>query len=162
MSRRGLLAVIDYHLERQKLVRGGKADPYGEAPAGFPLAPELPDDPKQNLRWEREYVGAYLSGNPLDYVAATSVAAGIRDSAPGRWIDVVGIVDDLDFRHTRKGTPWARFSVVDNSGPGRCFCFGKLAGQLGEGHLGRFRGQLVSRDEEVELKVDAFKLIEEY
>lgn len=163
MSRRGLLAVIDAELDRQKLVRGGKGDPLGGAGSSFaPHAPEIPDDYKQNLKWEREYCGVYLSGNPLDHVAATSIAASVGDDRMAGRIEIVGLVSEVNLRHTRTGTAWARFSISDHSGPAHCFAFGEAAKAVGDGYLGRITGELVSRDDEIQVKVFKFQLMEEW
>lgn len=161
MSRRGLLLVIDYHIDRQKHLRGGKADPYGSASLSLE-APEVPDDIRQKLKWEREYLGAYVSDDPLDYVAATDVAAEVGDTLLAGRVEITGVVLDLAVKRARSGVDWARFALLDRSGVARAFCFGHVALSLREGGVGHFRGELVNRDDETQVKVYTAQLMEQF
>jgi DNA polymerase-3 subunit alpha len=167
MSRRGLLAVLDAELARQKAKREGKLDPFEEGPALPVEPPELPDDPRQVLRWEREYVKYFVSGHPFDFLdesvfAGASTILSVREDArEGSTVNLVGIVSDVNSKKTRRGSSWDRFELEDRTGAIRCFAFGKATG-VKDGYLVSLRGDVEDRDSEKQIKVKNWAKLEEW
>ncbi|GAB2687812.1 DNA polymerase III subunit alpha [Nocardia thraciensis] len=100
----------------------GAADEYREAAAVFEVpVPDQEWDVRQLLGFEREMLGLYVSGHPLDDVApalaarcdtsiATLAAGGLGH---GRKVVVGGLVVSVDRRITKRGEPWAIVRLED-------------------------------------------------
>jgi hypothetical protein len=125
----------------------------------YPPIVEEPDDVRQNMEWEREYLGYYLSGHPLEYVNMGQYPDVVQGDEfeeladPGRWIQVLGLVEEADIKTSRRGKPWARFVITDLSGVVRCMAFGEVAARLTNGALVHARGKPELRDEALTLIV---------
>ncbi|NUS92879.1 MAG: DNA polymerase III subunit alpha, partial [Nocardia sp.] len=78
-------------------------------------------DTRERLGFEREMLGLYVSGHPLDGIATALAAAGDTPIAAlldhriphGRRVRVAGIVAAVDRRVTRRGEPWAVVRLED-------------------------------------------------
>jgi hypothetical protein len=125
----------------------------------WPEIVEQPDDMRQNMRWEREQLGYYLSGHPLGFVNMARfpdivLADEFEDLArPGQWVQVLGLVEEADIKTSRRGNPWARFVITDLTGLVRCLAFGKITKGLVNGALVHAQGKPELRDEELTLIV---------
>lgn len=86
--------------------------------------PEMPDDaeeydPRQLLAMEREAVGFYLSGHPLDGLEdfiKSNATDQIADVADGEWATLAGVITFLEIKTTRKGKQMAVLTLEDHSG----------------------------------------------
>jgi len=127
-----LMATADQAIEHgQRMQRdreSGQKGLFTSLPAGAPPAPEPspPDLPEfsseQLLAWEKETLGYFVSGHPLDRFAAElarhakkSLAELISDASSVE-CKVAGIVADLRTRRTKKGDLMAVFSLEDMTG----------------------------------------------
>jgi DNA polymerase-3 subunit alpha len=116
----------------------GQADLFGGADDGALTIIRLPDSPPwtemELLGYEKEALGLYLSGHPIDRHAADLRSFGARtvgdltlgdlppstDGSPGRLlvedVHVGGIVSGLRALKTRKGDPMCVFTLEDHQG----------------------------------------------
>ncbi|OQM77772.1 DNA polymerase III subunit alpha [Rhodococcus sp. 66b] len=130
--RKGLMLVhadaIDSVMTTKKAEAIGQFDLFGGAEADESITSvfdvKIPDeewDYKHRLALEREMLGLYVSGHPLDGIAAaltsltdTSIAAvhagKVRN---GQKIVIGGIVAAVDRRVNKKGEPWAIVEIAD-------------------------------------------------
>ncbi len=76
----------------------------------------------QVLAFEKESVGFYITGHPLDkYDQAikrltTGTTAGLKESPPNGEVKVAGVVTALKLRNTKKGERYAGFNLEDKTG----------------------------------------------
>ena len=88
---------------------------------GFLVLPDVPPIPrKDQLAWEKELLGIYVSQNPLnllplnlDHVTRTDQ---IDETLKGRRIQIIGIIASVRSILTKKGDPMAFAQVEDQSG----------------------------------------------
>ncbi|MBF6068439.1 DNA polymerase III subunit alpha [Nocardia farcinica] len=115
------------------LFSGDAAEPSAAAGAtAFAIAvPDREWPSGQLLAYEKEMLGLYVSGHPLDGVAAalaartdTTVTEAIgAPLAHGTRITMGGIVTGVERRLTRKGEPWAIVRLEDLGGTGEILFF---------------------------------------
>lgn len=126
----------------------------------YPEIVEEPDEVRQNMLWELEYLGYYLSRHPLEFVNMAQFPDVIPGSEfedlahPGQWAQVLGLVEEADIKTSRRGNPWARFVITDLTGAVRCLAFGSLVKGLANGALVHAKGKPELRDEELTLIVN--------
>jgi len=76
----------------------------------------------QVLAFEKESVGFYITGHPLDkYEQAikrltTGTAASFRETPPSGEVKVAGVVTALKLKNTKKGDRYAAFNLEDKTG----------------------------------------------
>ncbi len=123
-----LLAAIDRAIEhgarRQRDRDKGQSELFGEADAKGDLSAALPPHPPwtevQQLAFEKEALGLYLSGHPIDRHADALRAFGARRiadcaaSEPDLWLG--GIVSSVRHLKTKKGDRMAAFVLDDATG----------------------------------------------
>jgi DNA polymerase-3 subunit alpha len=157
VSRARLLRAIDAAIEHgartQRDREQGQANLFGdgataaETPAG--TLPEAP--PWSEMEWlafEKEALGLYLSGHPVDRHAATLRALGARtvgdlvlaevtpseDGTPARLVlddvSVGGIVSGMRALKTKKGDPMAVFTLEDHQGAVEVVVFPETYGRF--------------------------------
>jgi DNA polymerase-3 subunit alpha len=129
-ERARLFAVIDKALEAgQKVQRArgaGQHDLFGGAPlpenaaALLPTVPPWPES--QVLAGEKEVLGFYLSGHPLQKYQAklrdlgTVESAQIAEMPPQREVAMGGIITGVRVSRSKKGDLWASATLEDLSG----------------------------------------------
>lgn len=151
------------------LTQSGNQTEFKAALQGPPSSPQegVEDDPRENIRWEREYLEAYISGHPLDYLKASDLkgsrpSTDLQGADDGEWFVMVGVVADVVKKPTRTGGTFARFSVEDAQGVVNAIAFGKIAEGAGGGIVARLGGRVSIRDESPELKVLDAEIIQEW
>ena len=134
------LAALDLALARaQRLQRDkerGQVSLFGgdTQREGTPADGALPEVPKvdriESLRRERELIGLYLSGHPLDQHAPTIDRLGVRrcidvdDSSQDEVVPLCGIVSGIQTRTTRRSNHLMAFvTLEDLSGARELLCF---------------------------------------
>src|SRR5882762_6972988 len=130
MSRKALIesfeALVDAAIERKK--SGGVFKL--EAP---PL-PEVEDreeyDRTYLLAQEREVLGFYVSGHPLDglehRIKRGSTCSIEQVSAKdGEWVTLGGVFTFVEVKRSRKGDDWARCTLEDKTGSIDCLFFAR-------------------------------------
>lgn len=84
----------------------------------------------QELAHEKETVGFYLSGHPLDkfrieLIHYTTCKISDLDDFKGRKVKIGGIITNVRVGLTKKGNKWARISIADFSGSTEISFFGE-------------------------------------
>ena len=106
---------------------GGGDEDAGDSGFGDVFAVRVPDeewDTKQKLALEREMLGLYVSGHPLDGLEAaleaktdTSIATIHGGELPhGTPVTIGGIISGVDRRVNKNGEPWAIVTIEDFNG----------------------------------------------
>ncbi|MBN1893617.1 hypothetical protein JW906_03935, partial [bacterium] len=105
-------------------------DETGGAVLAYPALPAIPEwPPAEILRNEKELVGIYISGHPLekyrDDVQAFSKPpiAEMDQVLPGQAVRVCGIVTEVQTRLDKKDKLYARFTVEDFTGSVQAIAF---------------------------------------
>ncbi len=95
----------------------------GQASLSEPAPPEMPEWPlEQLLAFEKETIGFYVSGHPLDRFAAEIARFSKKNIAElvseGKSVEckIAGIITEVRSRRTKKGELMAIFSLEDLSG----------------------------------------------
>ncbi len=128
----------------------------------------------EKLSREKEMIGIYISGHPLDdfkleikHFCTGSVANTTQlEKFRGREIKFAGIMTVADHRMTRKGTPFGSFELEDYSGSAKYFLFGedylKMKHFLSIGNFIYASGKVQARkyrDNEFEFKIHTLELL---
>jgi DNA polymerase-3 subunit alpha len=88
-------------------------------PPALPPAPEWVD--KERLRAERDALGFFITGHPLDKFEAslrrfTTVTSDLRSRQHKEKVKVAGVVHSLKLKNSRKGDRYATFVLEDKEG----------------------------------------------
>ncbi|HTA45806.1 MAG TPA: DNA polymerase III subunit alpha [Bryobacteraceae bacterium] len=104
----------------------GQAGLFGFGPAEEHPEPSLPKandwTHKEKLQGEKELLGFYVTGHPLDDYdekiaeLATHDSTNLEDLAKGAEVALCGMITGVQKRRNREGKPWASFVVEDRSG----------------------------------------------
>ena len=136
-NRAQLFTTIDGAMESgQRAMRdrlSGQSGLFGEilaeAPQEQPL-PNLPDwTSKEKLNGEKEMLGFYVTGHPLDEFRdkvrekATHNSSELEDLKRGDEVAICGVITALQRRRNKDGKPWASFQLEDWFGNADCMCF---------------------------------------
>ncbi len=130
-SRAALFAAIDDAL---RLERGGPKDQldlFGAAEAPPPAMPDLPDwPPAERLRRERESLGCYVTGHPLEQHRTLARERGAQEmraalAAEGD-VTVAAVVESVRVVTTRRGDRMGFARVMDGTGGCEAVVFPKL------------------------------------
>lgn len=140
LSRKWLIenyeAMVDIVAERRKGKSLSFMPPYSP--------PDMPEDADEYpglmlLAMEREAVGFYLSGHPLDGLESfikDSATHQITEVPEGEWATLAGVITFLEVKTTRKGKQMAVLTLEDYSGVAEVVFFPgsyeKVAGGLKE------------------------------
>ncbi|HSO19780.1 MAG TPA: OB-fold nucleic acid binding domain-containing protein, partial [Desulfosarcina sp.] len=127
-----MMAVLEEALEYGQRMQREKADPQmglfggGDTAAPAINAPGMPDitewEPRKALALEKESLGFYLSGHPLnryeDAVAkfTNANAVSIRETADKSAVRIGGLISGVRTLRTKKGDPMAFVQVEDLQG----------------------------------------------
>lgn len=82
--------------------------------------PDIQLDKKRLLELEDEYLGLYVSAHPLDFI--DRIPIGVREVADiveyneTTYVDVVGVINSVEFKTTKKGQTMALINFQDLSG----------------------------------------------
>ena len=89
-----------------------------KAEIGETLAGDTPDDEKEKLALEKELLGIYISGNPLDqYLSAGEQGAVNCAELSEGSVKALGLITDLKLKKRKKdGKPMAFFNLEDKTG----------------------------------------------
>jgi DNA polymerase III alpha subunit len=197
VSRRGLLAIADVAVERRQdldklkdeiakleaegpakaKALAGKRKKLAEvgaytAPPPWLLAPELPDTIRQVLTDERETLGQYVSGHPIEHLSINAPhSAEIISSRgadenyvtrAGTWVELAGVICDAETRTTRRGNAMANFGLECLDGVVRCLSFSENAEQVANGWVVRAKGVIEDRESDRVVKVTKLQFVERW
>jgi DNA polymerase III subunit alpha len=123
--------------------------------------------PKQKLAWEKELLGLYVSGHPLDAhkdkLASRSMnIVQLKEALkPGMACVVMGLVEDLRPILTKGGDQMAFVKIADDSGSLEAVVFPKLYAKektiVTADNVIALKGRLNSRNGELSMVVEAVK-----
>lgn len=116
---------------------GEAAPPGGGAPAAAPALPEVPAwTEAERLAREKELVGFFVSGHPLNRFAVEARLFGTHTTADlGKWTEgklaVAAVVTAVRRQIARRtGAEWAKLTVEDFQGAAECLAFPEAWGRL--------------------------------
>jgi DNA polymerase-3 subunit alpha len=143
-NRAQLFAVLEGAMEAgQRAMRdraSGQAGLFGgfeeqETP-DVPL-PKVPDwTPKEKLSGEKEMIGFYVTGHPLDEYREKVADLATYDSSKleglerGNELALCGVITGIQRRRNKEGKPWASFQLEDWFGAAECMAFASTYEQL--------------------------------
>jgi DNA polymerase-3 subunit alpha len=94
-----------------------------QAAAAPPAPPDVPEwDGKERLRYERETLGFFITGHPLERWEsevrrwADGEIAKLAGKSNGSKVRVAGVIQSVKTRNTKKGERYAGFVLEDRSG----------------------------------------------
>lgn len=145
---------------------------FGEGTAVADPAPTIPQVPEwssiQKLNKEKEVVGIYISGHPLDdykididsfCTGSISNIINLNDYQ-GREFTLAAIITECEHRHTKKGDPFGTISIEDYNDATKLFFFqedyGKYRPYMSDGAFVYITGKVQPRrwgNNEFEFKV---------
>ncbi|MGD0200445.1 MAG: DNA polymerase III subunit alpha [Bryobacteraceae bacterium] len=115
--------------DRQNGQAGLFAAALGEAPPEKPL-PDLPEwSPRERLAGEKEVLGFYVTGHPLEQYRekiqdlASHLTDGLEGLERGAEVALCGILTGIQRRRNREGKIWASMQLEDLSGGIGCVLF---------------------------------------
>jgi len=174
LARAHLLAMVDQSIEhghrRQKNRELGQNELFSESdPAGeqgesrFPTVTPLTES--EQLAFEKEALGLYLSGHPVDRYAETLRMAGVKRIEElligERSVGIAGIISQLRPLTTKKGSPMAVITLEDRGGSLDAVVFPeaytKYRSLLEVGQLVVVTGRLEKDDESAKLTASQVK-----
>ncbi|MEP7352748.1 MAG: DNA polymerase III subunit alpha, partial [Acidobacteriota bacterium] len=93
-----------------------------DEPVAHPL-PNVPDwTPREKLAGEKELVGFYITGHPLDQYdekakdLATHLTSGLEGLPKSTEVALCGILTGIQRRRNKEGKPWASMLIEDREG----------------------------------------------
>jgi DNA polymerase-3 subunit alpha len=114
----GNRAAKDRNSGQEGLFGGGPAEDHPE-----PVLPKAADwTAKEKLNFEKELLGFYVSGHPLDSYdekiseLATYDSSRLEGLEKGKEVAVCGVLTGIQKRRNREGKPWASFLIEDRLG----------------------------------------------
>jgi DNA polymerase-3 subunit alpha len=143
-TRAQLFALIDSAIESGQRAWRDRASGQGGLFAGIveprkvrkPL-PDIPDwTAKEKLAGEKETIGFYVTGHPLDEFRDKVKELGTHDSSNleglnrGDEVAICGVVTGLQRKRNKEGKLWASFQLEDWFGSVSCMCFASAYEQL--------------------------------
>jgi DNA polymerase-3 subunit alpha len=136
-TRAQLMAMLDSAMESGARVWRNRASGQSDLFAGMegPAAPErpLPQLPgwtsAQTLAGEKEVLGLYISGHPLDEFPdkarelTTHSTSGLEGLAKNTEVVLCGILTGIQRRRNKEGRPWAALQIEDREGAADAMVF---------------------------------------
>ena len=146
-SRAALLAALDRALEQaQKAEKARQSGQHGlfldfdsDLPAAPPRLPDLPDDEAARLAGEKEVLGYFVSGHPLDRLVdhmsdlgavALDAITPALSSSRNEEILVAGLLSQVQVKRNKKGEAWATAALEDRTGRRELLCFAEAYRRL--------------------------------
>jgi len=132
------------------------------------LAPADPADPKEQLSWEKELLGLYISGHPLEQFKeklekAAKIADVKKDNRAGFSTVIAGHIDDIRVIRTKKNDEMAFIKVSDLTDTLEIVAFPKVfeknKAELEPGKCIAIKGKLNKRNDELSMLADAIKVL---
>lgn len=169
-----------YGSKLQKEALSGQVDLFaslGDAGGAMKVNPEieLQTSPQQHaekeqLMWERDLLGLYISAHPLDKYSAyfqeqTQPLKSVQPDFDGKRATIGGIVIDLRTIITKTGSKMAFVKLEDKSDDAEVIVFPNLFAEVGakiqQDAVLKISGKISARDREGNLKADAQMIADE-
>ncbi len=150
----------------------GQVGLFGEVLAEEPHEMPLPNVPdwldKEKLAGEKELLGFWVTGHPLDRYAdkvaelATHDTSGLEGLTKGVEVTLCGVLTGVTRKRNKEGKPWAAMTIEDSKGSLEALCFAtsyeRLALQVVEDQAVMVRG-LVLPEENTAPKVSVQDIV---
>ena len=144
---------------------GGGFSPMTDGPEVEPM------DELEKLRYEKELLGFFLSGHPVDTLGGLGALLNditskeIEKLEGRRSFRLCGVLSDIERRYTKKDAkPWARFTLMakekDFSIPMFTEAYDQFGVHLDDGRIVVVEGVASRKDDETRLSVTSLKPIE--
>jgi DNA polymerase-3 subunit alpha len=137
--------------------------------SGYTLKPAEPAAPKDMLQWEKELLGLYVSGHPLnDYrekieksgITIKKIKEELNRDMP---ITFAGIIEEVKVVITKNNDRMAFMRVADFTGAVEAVVFPKVFKEFGDklvvDSILAVKGKVSERKEERSVLVDAVKIL---
>jgi DNA polymerase-3 subunit alpha len=138
----------------------GQGGLFGEAHAEEPHARPLPNVPdwieKDKLAGEKELLGFWVTGHPLDRYSdkvselATHDSGTVEGLAKNAEVILCGVLTGVTRKRNKEGKPWAAMTIEDRSGSLDAMCFAssyeRLAPQIVEDQAVMIRGLVLPEE----------------
>jgi len=163
-NRAQLMAVVEGAMEAgqraQRARESGQEGLFGDAfseehqERALPSLPDIP--PREKLLGEKEMLGFYVTGHPLDQYEdkvrelATHSTANLEGLEKGVEAALCGVITTVQRKRNREGKPWASMLVEDRNGAIECLLFttnfDRLASLLAEDQAVLIRGLVLPEE----------------
>lgn len=140
----------------------------GTAMSDLALPEVEPVSDRERLAWERELLGLYLSGHPLDRFEAQLTKhnfsiAKAHDARPGTAVVIYAIVEGTKTILTKKGDTMAFLTLADKTGSIEAVCFADMYAEhretLASDACVGIKGRLTERGGEKSIVVEKVKIL---
>ncbi len=165
--------ILAFAAKLQKDAASGQTDLFG-GKAAEAMAPVMKMDPaptkfteREQLQWERDLLGLYLSAHPLDrydvyFREQTVPTVNIRKEMDGKQVIVGGVLTTTRVINTKNGSKMAFVGLEDKSGEMEIIVFPNLFEEVGEqltqDAVVRVKGKISAKDRDGKI-TDDVKLI---
>ncbi len=163
--------ILGYASKLQKEALSGQTDLFGSLGGGQALMPsiDLKSAPvkytdKEQLMWERELLGLYISAHPLDNFDAffeeqTVPLRNVSPTIDGQSVTIGGLVTTLRTIVTKSGSKMAFVGLEDKTGEAEVIVFPNLYEQIGQrlaqDAVVKVTGKISARDRDGNLGTEA-------
>ncbi|MBI1957197.1 MAG: DNA polymerase III subunit alpha, partial [Candidatus Niyogibacteria bacterium] len=161
--------ILSHHRDTMKTRRQNQESIFGLVPSAAPalaLEAAVSATMDEKLRWEKELLGLYVSGHPLDtmrkmfedYNRPIAEAAKLGEGAP---VVVAGLIESIKKITTKQGDPMVFLNLLDHTGAMEAVIFPKTLQKYG--HMIRedvglkFRGRLSYRNGRISIVANDLK-----
>jgi DNA polymerase-3 subunit alpha len=161
-NRAQLMAAVEGAMEAgqraQRARESGQEGLFGEEQGheerALPPVPDIP--PREKLLGEKEMLGFYVTGHPLDQYEdkvrelATHSTANLEGLEKGVEVAICGVITTVQRKRNREGKPWSSMLVEDRIGAIECLLFttnyDRLASMLSEDQAVMIRGLVLPEE----------------
>jgi DNA polymerase-3 subunit alpha len=164
--------ILAFASRLQKDAASGQADLFGDMLDSITPAMKLEPAPahhteREQLQWERELLGLYLSAHPLDrydsyFEEQTVPISLITKEMDGKTATIGGVIGSVRVINTKNGAKMAFVALEDKTGDSEIIVFPKLYETIGEqlvqDAVVRTKGKITAKDREGRV-VEEIKLI---
>lgn len=167
-----LEAILEYkkdHLKGSK-DQGSLFGEIGEGGTGLKLEPSEEASLEKKLAWEKELLGLYISGNPLDKFKEqfagrdTSIKSVKVDPKEDATVIVAGIIEDVRVIRTKKGDEMAFIRIADFDDSIEAVAFPRVFQEFRKVFVPEacvaFKGKVSLRNGEVSVLINKAKRLE--
>lgn len=141
----------------------------GGVTARLELEPQTPADPREKLAWEKDLLGLYISGHPLDEYKekiaqfGTLIKSAQTEKKVNEVVTIAAIIDEVKIITTKSNTRMAFVKISDYSGTIDAVVFAKLFEANKEilvvDSIIAIRGKITERNGEKSIAIESLKKI---
>ncbi len=161
--------ILAFAAKLQKDAASGQTDLFG-GEAAQAIAPVMKMEPaptkftdREQLQWERELLGLYLSAHPLDkfdvyFREQTVPTVNIKKEMDGKQVIIGGVITTNRVINTKNGSKMAFVGIEDKSGEMEVIVFPNLFEEVGEqlaqDAVVRIKGKISAKDRDGKITDD--------